>query len=289
MANDKLFGNLFLSAGAMKAGTTWLYTVLARHPELFFTPEKEIHYFYHHYVDNSLLNEKRRLTETKNRYLPRFDPDKANIDGIRARMHWVSAYLTSQVDDLWYRSLFATMRRQTYGCDFSNLYALLPAAAWQRVAADCDRLRVLYTLRHPVRRLWSHVKFHLQVTGATDKLTSWGPKDFRNFARQPFIWDNAEYGRNLRQMKAGLSEDLLKVMFYEDLHADQAGTLAGIEDFLGIARFSYPATLLERRINSSIDHAMPDFFADLFAEDFARITAELEAEGLRIPEKWRLT
>lgn len=38
-----LFGNLFLSIGAMKAGTTWLYAVLERHPALHFTPEKELH------------------------------------------------------------------------------------------------------------------------------------------------------------------------------------------------------------------------------------------------------
>lgn len=59
----KLFSHLFLSIGAMKAGTTWLYAVLARHPALHFAMEKEIHYFYHRYVDQSQLNETRRLPE----------------------------------------------------------------------------------------------------------------------------------------------------------------------------------------------------------------------------------
>ena len=39
--------NLFLSVGAMKAGTTFLFNALSRHPELYFTPEKELHYFAH--------------------------------------------------------------------------------------------------------------------------------------------------------------------------------------------------------------------------------------------------
>jgi hypothetical protein len=51
-----LFGNLFLSIGAMKAGTTWLYAVLERHPALHFTPEKELHYFYHRYVNDRHLS-----------------------------------------------------------------------------------------------------------------------------------------------------------------------------------------------------------------------------------------
>lgn len=286
MSDQSLFGNLFLSAGAMKAGTTWLYQVLGRHPELHFTPEKEIHYFYHRYVDASLLGEKRRLTEARNRYL-RFDPDRANIDRVRLNLHWVGAYLSEPVDDLWYRGLFAAMRRETYACDFSNLYALLPAEAWRRIAADCNRLRVLYTLRHPVRRLWSHVKFHLQISQKADCLDSWGPEEFDRFARQGFIWDNAEYGRALRAMKAGLPEGALKVIFYEDLHADQRAMLAELETFLGIARFNYPAPVLDRTVNASVRHPMPDFFPGLFAQDFARITAEIEAEGLTIPDAWR--
>ena len=32
---------LFLSIGAMKAGTTWLYSLLERHPQINFTPEKK--------------------------------------------------------------------------------------------------------------------------------------------------------------------------------------------------------------------------------------------------------
>ena len=287
MSEPRLFGNLFLSAGAMKAGTTWLYHVLNRHPELHFTPEKEIHYFYHRYVDSGTLNDRRRMEEARGRYLFRFDPANANVDRIRQNLHWVASYLSGPVDDFWYRNLFINMRRETYGCDFSNLYALLPAEAWPRIAADCDRLRVLYTLRHPVRRLWSHVKFHLQVSNGLESLKSWTPEEFEAFARQPFLWNNTEYGRALRNMKAGLAPEMLKAIFYEDLHADHNAALTEIEDFLGIARFEYPQAVLSRRVNESVNHPMPEFFPGLFAADFERIMAELEDEGLTIPESWR--
>lgn len=284
--STKPFENLFLSAGAMKAGTTWMYRVLARHPELYFTPEKEIHYFYHHYVDSGLLSETRRLSEAKNRYITNYDPEKANIDRIRNNLHWVTSYLSNPVDDLWYRNLFSGQRRETYRCDFSNLYALLPAEAWSRIAADCDKLRVLYTMRHPVKRLWSHVKFHLQVTQNTGVLDTWEPKQFEKFARQGFLWNNAEYGRALRNMKAGLPEGCLKPIFFEDLHQDQRGTLAGIEDFLGIRNFDYPEQLLSSKVNQSVTHAMPDFFPGLFKDDVARVVEELTDQGLPPPASW---
>lgn len=286
MSAPKIFGNLFLSVGAMKAGTTWLYAMLDRNPELHFTLEKEIHYFYHKYVDRTLLSERNRLEKTHSRYLHRFDPAKANIDRIRLNLHWVSAYLDRVVDDHWYANLFQMRDKETYACDFSNLNTHLPADVWPQIEANCDRLRVLYTMRDPLKRLWSHTKFHLQISGQADALENWSPEQFRTFVMQPFMWDNAEYGKALARMKQGLSEDNLKVIFYEDIHADQRGTLKDIEDFLGIRNANYPDQLLQKRFTESMKRPMPDFFPELFAEDIARIKSEVQAQGFTLPDSW---
>lgn len=284
--SDKIFGNLFLSIGAMKAGTTWLYAVLERNPALHFTPEKEIHYFYHRYVNNRHLSEQRRLKSAKDRYLFRFDPDKANIDRIRGNLHWVAQYLQRPVDDFWYRNLFDLRDTESWACDFSNLHAHVPAAAWPTISNSSDKLRVMYTMRDPIKRLWSHTKFHLQMTNGLKNLDEWGPAEFEQFVRLPHIWDNAEYGKVLRRMKEGLREEERKVIFYEDLHADQRGTLGSIEEFLDVKPFNYPQPLLERRFTESVSHPMPDFFPGLFADDLERIRAEIQAEGFVLPGKW---
>ena len=286
MSEDRLFTNLLLSVGAMKAGTTWLYSVLARHPALHFAMEKEIHYFYHRYVNPELLSEAYRLREARNRYLFRFDPDKANIDAVKANLHWVSNYLSRPVDDFWYRNLFQLRDHQLYACDFSNLNAQLPQEAWPQIAARCDRLRVLFTMRDPVKRLWSHTKFHLQITGQLDRLDHWGPEEFDEFVRRPHIWVNAEYGRILRNLRSGLAPEMLKVLFYEDIHADQRGALKAIEQFLGVPPFDYPQAVLDRRMTESVRLQMPAFFPELFAADVCRICGEVAAEGYAIPAAW---
>lgn len=286
MSSHKLFENLFLSVGAMKAGTTWLYAVLEHHPKLYFSMEKEIHYFYYKYVDKVVLTEQRRLSNAKARYIDRFDPDKANIERVRQNLHWVSAYLQNPVDDYWFRNIFHMRQHHEWACEFSNLNALLPTEAWPQINDQCAKLRVLYTMRDPLKRLWSHTKFHLQVTNRLDRLNTWGPKDFNRFIRQPHIWDNAEYGRALRSLKAGLPSENLMVTFYEDIHADQRGQLKRIEDFLGVENFDYPQNVLERRFTEGVKHEMPDFFVDLVAEDVSRIRDEVRAEGYSLPEKW---
>jgi len=280
------YPKLFLSIGAMKAGTTWLYAVLGRHPALHFAMEKEIHYFHHRYVDRTTLSEAYRLQEARNRYLLRFDPRKANIDAVRNNLHWISNYLSRPVDDHWYRNLFPLRDHEAYACDFSNLNAMLPVEAWHQVAEKSETLRVLYTMRDPIKRLWSHAKFHLQVAGQLDCLNTWGPEEFDDFVRQPHIWANAEYGQVLRNLRQGVPRDMYRVMFYEDLHADQRGMLAGIEAFLGISAFDYPQGLLDRRFTESVKHPMPDFFPALFHGDVARIRSEVEAEGFALPPSW---
>ncbi|UXX81824.1 sulfotransferase [Roseovarius pelagicus] len=286
MADPRIFGDLFLGIGAMKAGTTWLYAMLDRHPQLHFCPEKEVHYFYHRYVDKTQLNERRRLENVRERYLLRFDPATANIDRIRQNLHWVSAYLNGPVDDHWYRNLFQLRSHHRYACDFSNLTAHVPAEIWPRIQASCNRLRVLYTMRDPLKRLWSHTKFHLQVTDQMHLLDCWGPADFDAFVRKPFIWDNAEYGRTLRALRGGLDDANWHAVFYEDIHADQRAMLARIEGFLGVDAQTYPDALLARRFTESARRQMPEFFGNLFARDIARITNEVREEGFAIPSSW---
>jgi hypothetical protein len=260
---------------------------MATHPELHFTPEKELHYFHYKYGHPGILSDERRLKNAVARVLARIDPARSDIQQVRRNLRFLDAYLSSPVDDDWYASLFRAKRAGAYSCDFSNFHALLPAHAWAEIAARCEKLRVLFTLRDPMSRLWSHVKFHLQVTGQADSLDTWGPEEFRTFARRPFIWDNCEYGIALRKMTNALAPDMVHVQFYEDLFSHTGTTLAALETFLGIAARSYPQDRLERKVNATPERPMPDFFPDLFGADLDRITREVEDLGHRVPTSWQ--
>ncbi|PPB79363.1 sulfotransferase family protein [Albidovulum inexpectatum] len=287
MENTKKFDNLFLSAGAMKAGTTWLYATLSKHPDLHFSLEKEIHYFYARSVDFGPLSDRRRLENVRNNYA-KIDPDRSHISGVRNRLRWAANYLDNPVDDLWYRNLFVFRRSQKYCCDFSNLYALLPEDAWRHAFNLTDRLRVLYTLRDPISRLWSHVKFHLQITNQAHLLETWAPKDFEAFIRQPFIWENAEYGAAIRRMRSVLPASCLKICTFEDIHNDPKDFLRNLEEFLEVSHLNYSDDALRNRVNVSVSRPMPSFFVGLVERDIKRIIKEVEDQGVEIPEEWNI-
>ena len=96
--------NLFLSVGAMKAGTTWLYDQLKEHPQVYFTPEKEIHYF-EQVTGNSnpLSHQKRR--EKMIQVIAQKNP--AYVSEHLDRIQWYLNYGSDKnINDSWYERLF---------------------------------------------------------------------------------------------------------------------------------------------------------------------------------------
>ena len=283
--SDPLIDRLFIGAGAMKAGTTWLYAVLSRHPEIHFSPEKEIHYFYAAHVRPEVLSERNRLENARRKYLG-IDPDRSRAAAVRDRLRWAANYLDGPVDDHWYRNLFCLRRNQRWVADFSNLYAHLPEEAWRRIADRAGEVRVVYTMRDPVERLWSHAKFHLKITGNEDRLDRWARTEMTEFVRQPFIWENAEYGAAIARMRSGLPDGALQVLFYENIHAEPAASVAGPERFLSIPAHKYPEDLLTRRVNATDARPVPGEFRDAVARDCARIVSEVCDAGFVPPSSW---
>lgn len=277
--------NLFLGVGAMKAGTTWMYQLLSRHPEIYFTPEKEIHYFAHVYVpDEKPLTEKFRLTRAKAHAA--INPDRNRAAGTRARLLWAANYLAEPIDDRWYERLFAFRGRRTWCADFSNLYAHIGPEGWTRIRDGVGRLRVIYTMRDPVRRLWSHMKFHMQYVGKTHEIATATPDWTRDFLHKPFMWKHAEYGEVVRGLRAALGPQELRLFLFDDVATDPFGFLRQVEDLLGLEPFTYPPELVHKRVNESIDAPMPAWFPELLRPDVERIVQELADEGLEPPAAW---
>ena len=269
----------------MKAGTTWMQHVLAEHPEIYFTPEKEIHYFAQAYIPGEMpLATRNRLTRASS-YIG-IDPRHNTPAGVRARLLWTANYLAEPVDDLWYANLFTFRPSGAFCADFSNLYAHVEKPGWDRIRDMTETLRVIYTMRDPIKRLWSHAKFHAQFVGQAEQIWNWTPESVEAFVRRDFIWKNGEYGAAVRRLRGALPKDELRVYFFENIHRDQRGWLRDIEGFLGIAHQDYSDALLGTRVNESVDAPMPEWFAGLFKADVERIIAELREEGLEAPSSW---
>ncbi len=278
--------NLFLGAGAMKAGTTWVYKAIEKHPDIYFSYEKEIHYFAHSDLEMTPLSLKQRYARFQD-MMRHTNPDHLNALALRRKLIWYAGYLSDPIDDSWYLNLFAMRARQKYCADFSNLYCHLDDNGWRHVKNIAKNVKVIYILRHPWKRLWSHVRFHAAIIGEFDKLPTWNKKQLWNFATSQHMWINTEYTRCVKSLKRNLAEDEVRVFFFEDIHADHDKWLGELEEFLGIKPFAYDQHLLNKKINVSGNLPMPGYFHEMFKDEFEREIDELEGLGLKVPESWK--
>ncbi len=249
---------LFLNAGAMKAGTTWLYSILKNHPELYFTFEKEIHFWSDYTLGSNALSYQNRMNKAK-QVISSLNVGE-NIRGFKRVVDWYGTYLEKDLSLKWYTDLFKNNRGGKYNCDFSNLTCHMNEKGWDLVRHVAKTVKVIYIIRDPLARLWSHVKFHHQFIGKEIEFASWSEERFSEFIQKPFIWENCQYADKIAMMRKCLPADSFKLFYFEDLVSNPVVYLRKLEDFLDIGNMDYGSMELDKPINVSKKIPMPDAY-----------------------------
>ena len=165
MANAEAKSELrdyFVCVGAQKAGTTWLGRVLANHPEMFFTPVKEVHYFDHIRGLTEHLSEKKRRSRLRKHY-QRLLTQWGRLSELKAQNSWYTRYMSDPIDDDWYRALFADRRGRRFAGEATPEYAILGVEGFRHLRRLAPSARVIFIMRNPVRQSWSQLLHQCRV------------------------------------------------------------------------------------------------------------------------------
>jgi len=275
--------NLFLSVGAMKAGTTWLYSLLESNPDLYFTPEKEIHFLNHNYINNRVLRDEFRLAQAKHRLS---GSSTTHLGVYKMMARWYAMYLEKPTDFKWYDRIFSLNKTKKYNCDFSNLSCHLSSQQWLDVKIRYDHIKLIYVLRDPIKRLWSHLKFHHEFAGKDMNFVDWSEKEFKYFIKRKFIWDNCTYAKYINTINDTFDEKEFMTMYFEDITSDPIVELYRIEDFLGIRHIDYSSDKMKTKVNVSKSIPAPDCFLKASMALLEPEYNKMAKSGIRIHEKW---
>ena len=278
--------NLFLSVGAMKAGTTWLYEQLKEHPDIYFTPEKEIHYFANVVGIEKQLNHRNRIIKLKEMMSsyakgnPKFISE--NIDEI----YWYSNYAHPKtISNEWYESLFSLNQDKMYNADFSNLYCQMDAEGWKNVRKVAKNIKVIYTLRDPLKRLWSHYKFHMKWINREDEALDAGFGHFKELLNQHWFWINADYTKNYKLLNENLDDSELMVLYFEDFREDPINMLSKIQTFLNIDSIPPQVEKLNKVVNTTKDFHLPEDWSKYMKQKLQPLCNEMKNINIW-HEKW---
>jgi len=276
---------LFLSIGAMKAGTTWLYSLLERHPQIHFTPEKEIHFLAHYYLNKKHLTEDHRQhrAQTRLNNIGNLRPERQEL----IRSWYNDQYLNGTPSLDWYQNLFRSSQgRPGWNADFSNLSALIDTEGWKRLRSDVSKeTKAIYILREPCERLWSQYKFSGQSHENINP--SDFEKEIEHFLNDPDVNVHSQYCRNLDAVCEGLGHQNVKALLFDDIQDQPEALLASVEQFLEIpARDHSSHNNLNRRINTTAAQALPAVFRQHCAPIVARELHGLQIRGIAVPRRW---
>ena len=277
-------GKLLISAGAMKAGTSYLYKMLERHPRIETTPVKEIHYFAHVHTTIRLLDDPARMHNLKN-YVYFLEASSSVSDASR-NLQFFDRYLRPTIDDVWYENLFLS-GEDSYKADFSNMVSVLPEEGLRHMRTIAGELRVLYLMRDPLARLWSHVKFHAAVNNELGRLNAFRRDEFSAYFEATGAAAHGRYALNLTRMRSQIDTDCLKVIYFEDLiHAPQR-ELDLIFDFLGLAPLHFDDSDLWTVHNPGPEGRMPAAFLDAARALLVPEQIRLEEAGIGFHSRWQ--
>lgn len=203
-----------LVLGAQKSGTTALAAALRTHPQVFLSARKELHHF------------------------GRVPDDEAGGAA--------------------YRANFADWSGQPWVMEATPNYMYLEAAGRQIAATLPHGFRGVVLLRNPVDRAYSaywHGRSIGVLRGSFEECLEREPAELARgewgFAA---LVDRGRYALQLRRLEQlGIARSQLHVMLYDDLVADEAGTLGGLATFLALDSPIDPL----RRENVARRYALP--------------------------------
>jgi hypothetical protein len=232
---------VFLCVGAAKAGTSWLFDQLAGHPECHFRAIKELHYFdaieagrldrqleHHRRLQSGMMG---RLARSGER------PTDAQAARLADRADWLDVLERGEEDrEAYLRYLNAGAGQAAVVGEMTPAYALLPEARLAQMASMAPDVRMLFLLRDPVERLWSHVRMIAARRDSDGIVTA---RRCANILNRVLSGDEAQivirsdYAGALRRLMAAVPGGRLLIEVFEDMVAGPG--LARICAFLGIA------------------------------------------------------
>jgi hypothetical protein len=191
----RVIGEYVLVIGSMKSGTTTLFDLLARHPEIAPCRPKEPGFF--------------AFEET-----------------------WALGFD-------WYEGLFSGFdpARHCYGLDGSTDYSKHPFCAGvpERLAASAPReFRLIYIMRHPLRRIESHARHVQTARKEVGQFPSPRADHGLDAGISAVSLAAGRYAAQLDRYAALHAEGRVLPLVFEDFVRDQAGTMARVLEFLDL-------------------------------------------------------
>jgi len=287
--------------GPEKTGTSWLYSNLKFHPQVYLTPVKEIRYFWekanlpkqdiikrlstshwHNKIHQKYLKSKADFYKSNQAKLSLDNPE------LISELIWDMKYLLFSRDDEWYFSLFEESKEKLSG-DITPLYSKLAEPEVKRISSILPDLKIIILLRNPMNRAWSKAKMNL-CQHQKQKLNSVSKERFyRDFDRE--YSHLSSYISLINKWKRNFPEHNIYVGYYDKLLREPSVFFDEICSFLDIDSSLFPVDKrrqLSARVNRGFKIKIPEEYSVYLSNLYTQCIEDMAAIETRepYPQQW---
>ena len=246
----------FLGIGAQKSATRWLYRRLSQHPEVYLTYIKELHYF-----------DKLRGLGFFDRFSERSWKKATKKFSLKKSQHlsWMLKYTLGRYNDDWYSSLFAAAGERKSG-EITPEYSGLPVRDIKVIKEINPDLRIIYLLRDPVSRAWSHFRMQIRHTGK--RIEDLSDEEVIKWLDSEVIYEKGNYYDNLSRWMEVFPENQILIGYLEEVANTPSDLIRRVQDHIGIAPINFDQDSLEEKNHVGIKVPFKDSYKDFLREKY---------------------
>jgi len=249
----------FLCIGAQKAGTTWLHAQLETHPEVWFPPIKEIHYFDHRFVDYPAKGPQHFVLSGIQRAIKVLS--KRETPKAKRRLAILEEMKTDMFSEAWYRRIYSHAPNSAIVVgDITPGYSMLGPDGVEEVKRLLGPgLKVIYLIRDPVSRAVSQIKMRISRNPALiDRV--------EDLMQKQLVLKRSKYSEAVPLWNEAFGDNLL-ILPFRRIATDPGGLMAEVEGFLGIKAKAYPKASEAVHVTKEIE--VPYNIQDYFKRELA--------------------
>ena len=217
----------FLGIGAMRSGTTWLATQLARHPRVRIG-RKEIHFF-NRKIDQLGAAGSIRDRCNQLRYLARFIQGPLH-GGIRGEL--------------------------------TPAYAILKPPLIQRIRTWMPDVRLIYLMRDPAERAWSQARYEFPVWWGR-AIRDVDREELEEFLESDDVRLRSDYVTCIKNWKRSFPTEQFFFGFLDDVQDRSEALLRDVFEFIGVdSAVPLDSVTVQLTVGSAIAAPMPIWFRE---------------------------
>ncbi|EDY80484.1 Sulfotransferase domain superfamily [Verrucomicrobiia bacterium DG1235] len=228
----------FWGIGAQKAGTTWLHDQLSLREEFLVPPVKELHYF-----DKALkypsrspigipLKKRFKNKRVREQALKDF---KNSLPQLKELSFCLRYYFTTNPNDNWYNRLLKNSEK--YTGEITPSYAILDPEDITRMHSMSPKAKIIYIVRDPIDRAWSHFRFSQRDSKTFHNSTS-QIKNVIDFINSDSQQQRSDYIKTIRNFSKVFPKNQILIVFFDAIKTDPDGLMRDVIDFISDGNIS---------------------------------------------------